>query len=116
VLLAAVLLVRPRQGVATEITAAEAYEKYQAGAFFLDVRTQDEYEKGHIARSVLIPLDELETRLSEVPRDQDVVVVCRSGPRSKEGAAILRQDGYTRVTCMTRGLQAWVEAGYPLER
>src|SRR5512138_3663993 len=65
---AAFILLQSRSGpVAAEITAAQAYEKYQAGAFFLDVRTAQEYASAHIARSALVPLNELETRLSEVP-------------------------------------------------
>ena len=102
--IAAILIFRPKQAVPTEISAAQAYEKYQAGAFFLDVRSQDEWNQGHIEKSALIPLEELPNRLSEVPRNQDVVVVCRSGVRSKEGATILRQAGFTRVMCMTGGL------------
>ena len=100
----------------SEMSAPQAHERYQAGAFFLDVRTQDEWNAGHIAKSTLIPLDELPNRLAELPRDKDIVVVCRSGARSKEGATILRQAGFTRVTCMSGGLQAWVAAGYPLEQ
>lgn len=111
---AAFLLFRPKSTLPTEISAASAYEKYQQGAFFLDVRTQQEWDQGHVAKSTLIPLDNLQDRLGELPRDQDIVVICRSGARSKEGAAILRQAGFTRVTCMTGGLQAWVAAGYPI--
>jgi rhodanese-related sulfurtransferase len=111
---AAFLLFRPNSALPTEISAGQAYEKYQQGAFFLDVRTQEEWDQGHIAKSTLIPLDSLQARLNELPRDQDIVVVCRSGVRSKEGTAILRQAGFTHVTCMTGGLQAWVAAGYPL--
>lgn len=111
---AAFLLFRPGSTPSTEISPAQAYEKYQQGAYFLDVRTQAEWDQGHIARSTLIPLDSLQSRLNELPRDQDIVVVCRSGVRSKEGATILRQAGFTRVTCMTGGLEAWVAAGYPL--
>ncbi len=116
VAVAAFLLMRPQQAQASEITAAQAYAKYQSGAFFLDVRTQAEYDQGHIAKSVLIPLDELPNRLSEVPREQDIVVVCKSGPRSKEGGAILLKAGYTRVSCLSGGLQAWTAAGYTLEQ
>ena len=115
VLVAAGLLLFRNGGTpATEISPAQAYEKYQQGAYFLDVRTQGEWDQGHIAKSTLIPLDDLQNHLSELPRDQDIVVVCRSGVRSKEGTTILRQAGFTRVSCMTGGLQAWVAAGYPL--
>ena len=110
-----ILLQTRPAAIKAEITAVEAYEKYQAGAFFLDVRTEAEYADAHIARSVLIPLDELESRLAEVPHDRDVVVICRSGARSKEGAAILRRAGFARVSCLTGGLMAWNQAGYALE-
>jgi rhodanese-related sulfurtransferase len=110
------VLVRPKSAVPAEVSAVQAYEKYQAGAFFLDVRTRAEWDQGHIDKSVLIPLDELPSRLSEVPRDQYVIVVCRSGARSKEGATILRQAGYTQVSCLTGGLQAWVAAGHDVVR
>jgi rhodanese-related sulfurtransferase len=95
---------------------AQAHEEYQAGALFLDVRSQAEWNQGHIAKSLLIPLDDLPSQLDELPRDRDIVVVCRSGARSKEGAMILRQAGFSRVTCMTGGIQAWVAAGYPVEQ
>jgi rhodanese-related sulfurtransferase len=111
----AFFLFQPTASTPTEISVAQAYEKFQQGAFFLDVRSQDEWSQGHIAKSTLIPLDELSNRLSEVPKDQDVVVICRSGVRSKEGMTILRNAGYTRAVCMTGGLLAWKAAGYPLE-
>jgi rhodanese-related sulfurtransferase len=98
-----------------EITVAQAHEKYQQGAFFLDVRTQDEWDQGHIARSTLIPLNDLESRLSELPMDGDIVVVCRSGLRSRDGVNILQKAGFTRVTCMSGGILAWTAAGYSLE-
>jgi rhodanese-related sulfurtransferase len=95
---------------------AQAHDLYDSGAVFLDVRTQPEWDQGHIARSILIPLDVLPSRMSELPRDQDIVVVCRSGARSKEGTTVLRQAGFTRVTCMNGGIQGWLAAGYPLTR
>jgi len=115
-LIAAIYLVaRPKSALPTEISPAQAYQKYQQGAYFLDVRSQAEWDQMHIARSTLIPLDELQSRLSEVPKSQDVVVVCLSGVRSKEGMTILQQAGFSRAACMTGGLNAWKAAGYPLE-
>lgn len=113
---AAFLLLRPQSGLPSEVSAAQAHDMYQNGALFVDVRTQQEWDQGHIERSTLIPLDVLQTRMNELPRDQDIVVVCRSGARSKEGSTLLRQAGFRRVTCMTGGIQAWVAAGYPIER
>jgi rhodanese-related sulfurtransferase len=63
----------------------------------------------------LIPLDQLKDRLDELPKDQDIVVVCRSGRRSKIGASILQEAGFTRVESMSGGLNEWAAANYPLE-
>jgi rhodanese-related sulfurtransferase len=102
------------QATPTEISVAQAHEKYQQGALFVDVRTQQEWDQGHIANSTLIPLNDLQSRLGQLPLDRDIVVVCRSGVRSKEGMTILRQSGFRRASCMSGGLQAWVAAGYPV--
>ena len=115
VAVAAFFMFRPTAGTPSEISVDQAYQKYQQGAFFLDVRTQPEWDQAHLAKSTLIPLDQLSSRLASVPKDQDVVVICRSGARSKEGMSILRSAGYTRAVCMTGGLLAWKAAGYPLE-
>ena len=112
---AAFFLFRPVDSSPTEISVAQANQKLQQGAFFLDVRTQAEFDQGHISGSKLIPLDQLPGRLAEVPTDRDVVVICRSGVRSKEGMTILRNAGYSRAVCMTGGLIAWQAAGYSLE-
>jgi rhodanese-related sulfurtransferase len=111
---AAFLLLRPQGSLPSEVDVTQAHEIYQKGALFLDVRTQQEWDQGHISGSILIPLDVLQSRMNELPRDKDIVVVCKSGARSKEGAVILRQAGFTRVTCMTGGIEAWVAAGYPV--
>ena len=98
-----------------EISVEQAYEMYQAGAFVLDVRTPEEWDDYHAPNTTLIPLDELENRVSEVPMDQDVVVICRSGNRSQVGRDILLNAGFTQVTSADGGLSAWRAAGYPTE-
>jgi rhodanese-related sulfurtransferase len=110
-----VLLLRPGARVPTEITAFQAYDQYQRGAFFLDVRTQEDWNNAHIPRSVVIPVGELAGRLGELPSDREIVVVCALGLRSTEGAKILVESGFWPVACLRGGLQAWEAAGYPLE-
>jgi rhodanese-related sulfurtransferase len=109
------LIFKPTKSGPAEITAAQAYDKYQAGALFVDVRTQEEWDQGHIPNSILIPLDQLPNRMNELPKDRDIVVICHSGVRSKQGAIILSTAGFPRVSCLTGGLQAWVSAGDPTE-
>ena len=82
--------------------------------YLLDVRTPDEYKQGHISGAELIPLDELPNRLNEIPKDQQILVICHSGNRSKQGRDILVNAGYNAVS-MTGGLLAWIDKGYPLD-
>lgn len=96
-----------------EITVAEAAAKRNAGAFVLDVRQPDEWNEYHIPGSTLIPLDQLEARLNEVPTDKEVVVVCRSGNRSQPGRDVLKKAGFKQVTSMAGGLKEWKAAGLP---
>jgi rhodanese-related sulfurtransferase len=95
-----------------EISVQEAYAMRQDGAFILDVRQPEEWTDYHIPGSTLIPLGELQSRLSEVPKDQEVVVVCRSGNRSLEGRDILANAGFTQVTSMAGGVSDWRSNGY----
>jgi rhodanese-related sulfurtransferase len=97
-----------------QVSVDEAYELYNEGAFLLDVRTQEEWDEYHAPGTTLIPLDELPDRLTEVPIDQTVVVVCRSGNRSQEGRDILLDAGYEQVTSMADGLKTWRTQGYPI--
>jgi rhodanese-related sulfurtransferase len=98
-----------------EISVDEAYQKYQEGVFLLDVRTQEEWDEYHAPNTTLIPLDELEGRLDELPQNEEIVVVCRSGNRSQVGRDILRNNGFEQTTSMSGGLKAWRAAGYPIE-
>ena len=103
-----------KPALASEVNAEAGYKMVQAGAFMLDVRTQAEWDEYHSQLAVLIPLDQLQARLSEVPRDQPVLVVCRSGNRSQQGRDILLAAGYN-ATSMAGGMQDWYAKGYPIE-
>jgi phage shock protein E len=98
--------------VGEQISAQEAFQKYENGAYFLDVRSSQEFQDIHIPNSTLIPLDELKGRLDELPRDREIVVVCLSGKRSLEGRKILAEAGFDNVSCIRGGIQEWQSAGY----
>lgn len=102
------------QALAKEISPGQASEMRDGGAFMLDVREPDEWIAGHIPGATLIPLGELSSRLSEVPKDKEVVVVCRSGNRSAEGRDILLNAGFEQVTSMVGGMNQWASAGLPV--
>ena len=102
--------------VPAEISLDEAHQMYEEGVFFLDVRTQEEWDEFHAPNSTLIPLDQLESRLGELPDDEQIVVVCRSGNRSQVGRDTLLNNGFDQVTSMAGGLNAWRSAGFPVEQ
>jgi len=102
-------------GMSSEISVAEAHKLYPDKAFFLDVREVVEWDAGHVPDTTNIPLSELENRLNELPTDQDIVVICRSGNRSAEGRDILLDAGFKNVTSMAGGVSDWKDAGYPYD-
>jgi rhodanese-related sulfurtransferase len=106
----------PQVALPAEVSVEEAHQLYEQGVFFLDVRTEEEWDDFHAPNSTLIPLDQLESRLGELPDDEPIVVVCRSGNRSQIGREILLDNGFQPVTSMTGGLNAWRSAGYPIEQ
>jgi rhodanese-related sulfurtransferase len=99
----------------SEVSVAEAATLRDAGAFVLDVRQPEEWEQAHIPGAALIPLGELQVRSNEVPKDVNVVVVCRSGNRSQQGREILMAAGFTQVTSLSGGITQWQLEGYPVE-
>ena len=90
-----------QEAVYMNITAEEAKQimDTQEGYIILDVRTQEEYDAGHIPGAVLIPNTEIEERAEEELPDKDqlLLVYCRSGNRSKKAAQILVELGYTNI-------------------
>jgi rhodanese-related sulfurtransferase len=100
--------------LAREVSVDQAYQMYQDGVFVLDVRTQEEWDEYHAPNTTLIPLDQLPSRLNELPKEREIVVVCRSGNRSQEGRDILLAAGFNAAS-MTGGLREWYARGYPIE-
>mgnify|MGYP003574734745 FL=1 len=98
-----------------EINVDEAYQLVEDGAFLLDVRTPEEWDDFHAPQATLIPLDELASRVDEVPTDRDIVVICRSGNRSQVGRDTLLAAGHPSATSVDGGMNAWAAAGYPTE-
>ena len=101
-------------GLAREVSVDEGYQMAQNGAFVLDVREQQEWDEYHAPNATLIPLGQLQARLNEVPKDREILVVCRSGNRSQQGRDILLSAGYN-ATSMSGGLKEWYAKGYPIE-
>ena len=92
------------------VAAAEALGQARDGTFLLDVREQDEWDRGHSPLAVLVPMSQLQARLDEVPEDRRVLVVCHSGQRSAAVASALARAGYDAAT-VEGGMIAWSAAG-----
>jgi rhodanese-related sulfurtransferase len=83
------------------------------GGTLLDVREDYEWEAGHAANAVHIPLEQLPARLGELDPDEDLLVICRTGGRSARAAQWLVANGYSAYN-VAGGMDAWLTAGRPL--
>lgn len=110
-----ILLGTRSPGLPTVISVSQAHQAYQDGALILDVRTPEEWDTLHIPETTLIPLDQLPDRYEELPKNEQIVVICRSGNRSQVGRDILLEAGFKKVTSVNGGVNAWATAGYPVE-
>lgn len=82
----------------------------------VDVREPDEWASGRIPGAVHVPLGELGLRKGELDPSRPVVAVCRSGRRSITAADALRGAGFGQVASLAGGMNAWREAGQPVDR
>lgn len=83
--------------------------------FLLDVREPQEFVSGHIQGAALIPLGQLATRLNELPRDREILCICRSGARSLTATRQLLSAGYRAVN-LGGGMLSWTDAALPITR
>jgi len=82
------------------------------GTFLLDVRDPDEFEEGHIPGAVNLPLNELRTRMSELPREREIAIYCGVGQRAYYATRILIQNGY-RARNLAGGIRTYNEGMAP---
>lgn len=103
----------PEKAQYIDITVQQAKEMIDRGeVFILDVRTQEEYNAGHIKGSTLIPVQVLDKRFNELPKDRKLLVYCRTGHRSVQASEILVNNGFKEIYNMKGGIVEWTNAGY----
>ncbi len=87
-------------------------------ALLLDVREPEEFAQGHIVNARNLPLAQLESRLREIEKakHKPVIVHCASGNRASNAASALRAKGFEKVYTLSGGIDAWRQAGLPLEK
>lgn len=95
------------------VTTAKTMIDGDVSLVVLDVRNQTEYDAGHIRNAKLIPLYELQGRLGELNKTDDILVYCKAGGRSAQASQILVSNGFLHVYNVLGGFDAWSEIGYP---
>jgi phage shock protein E len=84
--------------IRTDVTGQDAHKLVADGARLVDVRSPDEYAKGHIDGAVNVWVSELPKRLGELePKDKPIVVYCHTGIRATRAMKILREAGFSQV-------------------
>lgn len=98
-----------------DISPQEARKLQEQQVIFIDVREPEEFAQARLEGAGLIPLSEFAGRFQEIPKDQQVVLYCRSGNRSAQAAAWLSAKGYSNLLNLDGGIMAWYQAGLPLD-
>ena len=112
------LIGRLRRGPMLDVENVK--QKLDSGedVLLLDVRSAEDYvgEQGHVKGSLLIPLEELSSRLSEIENFQEktVMTICRTDRRSAKAAQILAKNGFADVHVVKQGMTDWNIKGYPI--
>jgi rhodanese-related sulfurtransferase len=99
----------------TDIEPAEAFRRAGKGDLLVDVRQPSELTSGRFPKAVNVPLGELETYAAGLDKSSAVMLVCRSGSRSRKAAKRLAGLGFSDVSNVRGGIVAWGRAGLPLK-
>lgn len=85
---------------------ADSLEKND-GAIYIDVREDYEYNEAHIDGFIHFPLSTFEEKYTELPKDKEIIIICRSGNRSMQAATFLKENGYDNVTNVQGAMLDW---------
>jgi len=100
------------------IDVKSVYEEFQSetSSVIIDVRSPEEYNGGHIEKSISLPLEQVESGIEGAVPDKDtqIYMFCRSGGRSSMAQTILADKGYTNVKNIIGGILEWKDQNLPL--
>lgn len=105
-----------RRKAADDLDPAEAKSRQAEGAIIVDVREPEEWRSGHAPGARNIPLGQIQKRLKKLPKDRDLIFVCRSGNRSRQATNLAKQHGLARSLNLRGGMGAWSKVGLSVER
>ena len=103
--------------ISTLEMSVETFHPISNDAVIIDVRTDEEYNSGHVPNARHIPLNVLQSQLSTLSQDlnQAIYFICASGVRSAKAAQMAHAHGYTKAINIKDGTYGWRSAGFPLE-
>jgi rhodanese-related sulfurtransferase len=104
----------------TTIGTDEAKTLIEQGVRVIDVRQPDEWQGGHIAQATLVPLNGIYAfgkalKELEIPEEEPVIFVCRSGQRSASASEVALVAGLKKVYNLANGMNGWVNRNYSIE-
>lgn len=104
-----------KQVTVTEICPTKTQALIKNGALLVDVREKEEVAQlaYDVPNVINIPLSVFEEHYTEIPKDKEVVIVCKSGGRSLRAAGFLVYHGYDNVINMKHGMIRWAQKGFP---
>jgi phage shock protein E len=109
-----------REALSAPIPASDLLAGIDADAapLILDVRTPEEFARGHVPGALNIGVDELAQRIGEISghRAEEVVVYCERGPRAERASALLAGAGFASVLRLEGDMSGWRAAGLPTDR
>lgn len=91
------------------ISSKGLLEKIQQGNDFIlvDLRTPVEYNRGHIAGAINIPIADIEKHVGGLSRDKETILYCKSGPWSRQAYSILKKNGFNNIKVLENGIVGW---------
>jgi rhodanese-related sulfurtransferase len=105
----------------TTIGTDEAKRMIDAGVTIIDVRQPDEWNRGHIAEAILVPLNGIYSfgkalKDLDLPEYQEIIFTCAAGQRSASASEIAMVAGFKKIYNLANGMNGWVGRRYPIER
>ena len=95
------------------ITESDFIELHDSDYTLIDVRTQDEFDLGHIDSAINLDFysDSFQNDILSLPKNETIVLYCRTNNRSSKTAAILKENGYKEILVIRGGITEWVKKG-----
>lgn len=112
-------IVKNRFSSVTMLNPQNATIAANRGGLFVDIRSEEEYTQGHIYGSRWLPLQKIrdgDTKALDKFKDAPIVTVCNYGNSARSAASLLEKAGFTKVSVLQGGLQAWKGASMPLSK